>query len=148
MRLLRLALFLIPAACWAAAVPLDVSQVRPGPVAVEARAESVVVRWPDEASRTWQAEFSLDPARPLITSIGVAGKAVLERGRPLYWCSTGKRRGGWDAFFDFPPTHPDGTRSFTGDFRLRSALFLVFSWLRAVVLLPRAFLSWMVARRS
>ncbi len=121
MRLLRLALFLIPAACWAAAVPLDVSQVRPGPVAVEARAESVVVRWPDEASRTWQAEFSLDPARPLITSIGVAGKAVLERGRPLYWCSTGKRRGGWDAFFDFPPTHPDGTRSFTGDFRLRSA---------------------------
>lgn len=118
---MRFLFFLIPVACWAASVPLDVSQVRPGPVAVEARAESVVVRWPDEASRTWQAEFSLDPTKPLVTSIAVNGKLVLERARPLYWCATGKRRGGWDAFFDFPPTHPDGTRSFAGDFRLRAA---------------------------
>lgn len=36
----------------------------------------------------------------------------------------------------------------SADFRLRSAVALIFSWMRAVVLLPRAFFSWMVARRS
>src|SRR5207237_8625929 len=56
--------------------------------------------------------------RPLITSIGSSGKTVLERARPLYWCSTGVRRGGWDQFFDFPPSHPNGTRRFMGDFHL------------------------------
>ncbi len=118
---MRFLFLLIPFSCWAASVPLDLTEVRPGPVVVQAGAESVTVRWPDESSRAWQAEFSLDPARPLISSIGVDGKAVLERARPLYWCETGKRRGGWDAFFDLPPSHPDGTRRFVGDFRLRAA---------------------------
>jgi len=36
----------------------------------------------------------------------------------------------------------------SADFRLGSALSLILSWMRAIVLLPRAFLSWMVARRS
>jgi len=31
------------------------------------------------------------------------------------------RRGGWDQFFDFPPSHPNGTRQFAGDFQLRYA---------------------------
>src|SRR5262245_23835190 len=101
--------------------PLDLSAVRPGPVAVERKENALLIRWPDERARQWTAEFSLDPARPLVTSIGVAGRTVLERARPLYWCTTGKRRGGWDEFFDRPWTHPDGFRTFTGVFRLRSA---------------------------
>ncbi len=34
---------------------------------------------------------------------------------------TGKRRRGWNEFFDFPPSHPEGTRHFHAEFRLRSA---------------------------
>lgn len=102
-------------------VPLDVSGVVPGPIVVEQKTDSLVVRWPDEASRVWSAEFALDPAKPLITAIRVSDKTLIERAHPLYWCETGKRRGGWDAFFDRPFSHPEGTRRFVGDFQLRSA---------------------------
>src|SRR5262249_41158348 len=34
---------------------------------------------------------------------------------------TGKRRGGWYAFFDDPTTHPDGTRHVQGSLQLRGA---------------------------
>ncbi|HEY3453810.1 MAG TPA: hypothetical protein VGK64_04350 [Bryobacteraceae bacterium] len=44
------------------------------------------------------------------------GNPVIEKTNPVYRCSTGKRRGGWDAFFDFPPSHPEGTRSFLQEF--------------------------------
>ncbi len=46
---------------------------------------------------------------------------MIERARPYYQLTTGKRRGGWDAFFDFPPSHPDGTRTFQGTFTLAAA---------------------------
>ena len=96
-------------------VALDLSGLRPGPVSVAGTRESVTVQWQDESSRPWTAVFSLDPAQPLITAISVNGKPILERARPLYWCETGKRRGGWDQFFDFPPSHPEGTRRFAGE---------------------------------
>ncbi len=105
----------------AMAVPLDVSGVRPGPVTVTSTATSVTAHWNDEVNRPWTAEFSLDPKAPLVRAIAVSGAAVIERARPFYQCTTGKRRGGWDAFFDFPPSHPDGTRTFQGEFNLKSA---------------------------
>jgi hypothetical protein len=77
--------------------------------------------WSDGESQEWRADFSLDPARPLITSISTGGRKIIERARPIYDCSVGKRRGGWDQFFDFPPNHPEGTRSFMGVFRAASA---------------------------
>src|SRR5262245_1417248 len=101
-------------------VPLDLSAVQPGPVTTELSANALLVRWPDEAGRRWTVEFSLDPAKPLITAIRVGDKTVAERARPLYWCETGKRRGGWDAFFDRPFMHPEGTRRFVGEFQLLS----------------------------
>ncbi len=114
-------LLLYVSVCTAAVVPIDTTGVRPGPVTVTATGESVTVAWPDETGSQWRAEFSLDPVRPLITGIGVAGKLVVERARPMYWVETGKRRGGWDAFFDNPTTHPEGTRRFTGVLKLTSA---------------------------
>jgi hypothetical protein len=102
-------------------VPADVSGIRPGPVSVTAGAQSLTVTWPDESSRPWTAEFSLSADRPLITAISVAGKRVVEDATPLYRASTGKRRGGWDEFFDLPPTHAEGTRNFRGAFRPISA---------------------------
>lgn len=112
--------FGLVAICASGAIPFDTAGVRSGPVSVEAGPDSVTVRWPDESSRLWSAEFSLDPGKPLITRMGPGTAALIERAQPVYWCSTGKRRGGWDQFFDFPPSHPEGTRSFTGVFRATS----------------------------
>ena len=107
-------------ACRAASVPVDLSAVRPGPVSVEAKEKSLLVRWPDESSRLWRAEFSLDPSEPLITEIAAGDKKVITGAVPLYWCESGKRRGGWDNFFDAPATHPEGMRRWVGRFKLTS----------------------------
>ena len=60
---------------------------------------------------------------PLITSIGVGTAQVVRNAYPQYWAATGKRRGraGFDEFFDFPGTHPEGTRRFEAAFRPVSA---------------------------
>jgi hypothetical protein len=120
------ALLLAPLHARAASVPLDLSGVRAGPIAVARSGDAVTVAWPDETGRIWRATFSLDPAQPLITSIGPAGvgldgDAVVRSARPFYRGETGKRRGGWDAFFDDPTSHPDGTRHVQGAFTLRGA---------------------------
>jgi hypothetical protein len=97
-----------------AAIPLDVSGVKPGPIAVVQTGDSVVVRWQDGEKRAWEAWFNLEPTRPLIASIRADGKPIVQNAVPLYNCQTGKRRGGFDEFFDFPPSHPEGTRSYIG----------------------------------
>ena len=108
-------LLIIAAACSAQQrIAVDIADVRPGPIRVETRDTALIVTWPDEAGREWRAEFSLDPQKDLITSIGTGQRSVIERARPLYWATTGKRRGGWDQFFDLPPSHPDGIRQFRG----------------------------------
>jgi hypothetical protein len=104
-----------------AAAPLDVSRIRPGPVTVTSTAESATAHWSDEANRAWTAEFSLDPKAALITAIQVNGAVVVDHARPFFQCTTGKRRGGWDQFFDLPPSHPEGTRSYAGEFTLKRA---------------------------
>ena len=67
------------------------------PVEVVPSATSVAVRWKDGGERSWQAEFSLDPVKPLLTAVTVDGRAIVERANPVYRCATGKRRGGWPA---------------------------------------------------
>jgi hypothetical protein len=103
-----------------AAIPFDATQVRPGPISVQPGKGSFTVRWPDESARTWVTEFSLEPAGPLINRISLGDSNIVEGAQPLYFCSTGKRRGGWDQFFDLPPSYPDGTRSFTAVFPAHS----------------------------
>ena len=102
-------------------MPLDLGAVRSGPISVVRAADSVTVAWPDETARVWRATFSLDPAQPLITAIGTDGEPVVRSARPFYQGETGKRRGGWYAFFDDPASHPDGTRHVQGTFKLRAA---------------------------
>ncbi len=105
----------------AVSVPLDLTRVRPGPVGVVRDGNSVSLTWPDETARVWRATFSLDPAQPLITSIGPDGEPVVRSARPFYRGETGKRRGGWYAFFDDPTSHPEGTRHVQSTFTLRAA---------------------------
>ena len=108
-------------AVFGATVPLNMRDVRPGPATVTAVEDGVEVVWPDETGREWSATFSLDPDRPLIESIAVGDAVVVSGVRPFYQAETGTRRRGWNAFFDFPPSHPDGTRHAQGELRLRSA---------------------------
>jgi hypothetical protein len=119
----RSLIFFIPILTIAATVPADISGVRPGPITVSASAETLTVRWPDETSRMWTAEFSLNSEKPLITWIGVGTTPIVRNAWPQYWATTGKRRGraGFDEFFDFPGNHPDGTRRFEGAFKPVSA---------------------------
>jgi hypothetical protein len=120
---MRFPVFLIPMLSVAAIVPADISGVQQGPVTVSASAESLTVRWPDEVSRMWTAEFSLNSEKPLITSIALDATPIVRNAWPQYWATTGKRRGpaGFDEFFDYPGSHPDGTRRFEGAFRPVSA---------------------------
>ena len=115
-------LLLLPQAAAAATVPLDISGVRPGPIGVVRAEETVAISWPDETGREWRAVFSLDPAKPLIVSIGTGTDAIVRDARPFYQGETGKRRGGWYAFFDDPTTHPEGTRHVQGTLQLRGAV--------------------------
>src|SRR5215510_1514228 len=116
---MRSLIFLIPMLNLAAVVPADISGVRQGPVTVTASAEALTVRWPDELSRTWTAEFSLNSEKPLITMIGFDRTPIVRNAWPQYMATTGKRRGPakFDEFFDFPGNHPDGTRRFEGAFQ-------------------------------
>lgn len=123
MRILRgklLLLFVLALPLAAAPAPLDLSAYREGPVDVEAVESSLVVRWQDEAGRHWRATFERDPARPLIASMDAGDAPVLRSARPFYRLETGVRRKGWNAFFDYPPAHPAGTRAFFGEFELDS----------------------------
>lgn len=114
-------LLMLSAMSAGAAVPVDVSGVKQGPVAVETSPAALTVRWKDDEGHPWTAEFSLDPKAPLITAIAMNGAPVVTRARPFFQCTTGKRRGGWDQFFDLPSSHPDGTHSYQGVFVLKSA---------------------------
>jgi hypothetical protein len=118
---LLMVLTLVPLPAAAASVPLDLAGVRTGPIAVSRGDDSVTVTWPDEAARTWRATFSLDPAQPLVTSITAGAEPIVRGARPFYQGETGKRRGGWYAFFDDPASHPDGTRHVQSTFQLRAA---------------------------
>jgi hypothetical protein len=114
-------LALLQAQAPAVPVPLDLSAVRPGPITIVRAVDSITVTWPDETSRLWRATFSLNPSQPLIASVGADGEPVVRGARPFYQGETGKRRGGWNAFFDDPTTHPEGTRHVQSTFQLRGA---------------------------
>ena len=96
-------------------VPVDMGGYRAGSATVEASETGVVVAWQDESSRDWEATFNRDPDKPLLESVSVAGKTVLSGVQPFIRVETGVRRKGWNAFFDYPPDHPDGTSAFFGN---------------------------------
>ncbi len=102
----------------AADVPVDLSAYRDGPVTARLEGDNLRIDWKDaEGSSLW-AEIRRDPEKPLIASMGI-GEAVIGRdARPFYRVETGTRSKGWDAFFDYPPKHADGTASHFGTLSL------------------------------
>jgi hypothetical protein len=94
----------------------NITAVTPGPISVASSEQSLNVSWSDAGNHHWQTVFSLDSAKPLITAISVDEHNIVELAKPYYRCTTGKRSGGWDAFFDFPAGNPAGTRQFIQEF--------------------------------
>lgn len=123
MKLIFAALILVASSVHLYAAPItpNLSAVRPGPIAVESSDQSLRVTWNDAAQHQWQTVFSLDSTKPLITAISVDGRTIVTLARPWFRCTTGKRVGGWDAFFDFPPANPAGTRQFLQEFHPTTA---------------------------
>ncbi len=103
-----------------AAVPVDDSAYREGPVSVESRESELLVEWADESGHGWQAVFSREPSEALIRSVTAGDRVILRDARPFYRVETGVRRKGWNAFFDYPPAHPDGSRAHHGELELES----------------------------
>ncbi|MCB1018949.1 MAG: hypothetical protein KDC27_03420, partial [Acidobacteria bacterium] len=117
--MLRLLATLLLVSSAFAAVPVDLRDYREGPVQAAVRGDELQVRWQDESGKDWQAVFPLLPEQPAIRSISTGGKTVVTNARPFYQAETGKRRKGWNAFFDYPPSHPEGTRHWMSDLALR-----------------------------
>ena len=109
---------------WVYAAPItpDLSAVKPGPISVVSSNRALSVIWSDAANHHWATEFSLDSTKSLITSISVDGRNIVKQAKPYYRCTTGKRSGGWDAFFDFPPANAAGTRQFLQEFHPTKAV--------------------------
>ena len=99
-------------------MPVDLEAYRDGQATVTTDEDEVRVRWLDEADADWSLAFRRDPSKPLIASLDVGGQPVLRDGRPYYSVETGVRRKGWDAFFDYPPAHEQGTNAHFGTFEL------------------------------
>lgn len=98
-----------------APITADVTGVRPGPVSVKVDGQRLEVDWSDAAKQHWQAVFALDTKKPLIAEISANGRAIVTGARPYFHVTTGKRAGGWDAFFDAPAMNAAGTRGFLGE---------------------------------
>jgi hypothetical protein len=114
---IALLLLLVTHLVCAAPISANLSRVAAGPIAVSQSGHLLVVDWKDSAHRNWEARFSLDSTAPLITAISSDGKVIVEAAQPYFRCMTGKRTGGWDVFFDFPPGNSAGTRQFLANFQ-------------------------------
>ncbi|MES2391108.1 MAG: hypothetical protein V4555_05680, partial [Acidobacteriota bacterium] len=102
--------------CSGQLLPVDLSALRPGPIAVAQSGAELSFAWRDSTNQVWRAEFSLNPAQPLLHEITVDGRVVVHDARPVYRGAVGIRKGGWDAFFDDPSGEPDGTQRYVAKF--------------------------------
>ena len=88
-------------------VPVDFSAYREnGSLAATREGDRLTVAWPGAGGQALRLQLNLaDPAR-LVGELSVAGRALLRDAAPAYSVYTGKRRGGWDNFFDTPAQRP------------------------------------------
>lgn len=73
--------------------------------------------WTGERQQALRLQLNLAEPEKLIAELSVAGHVLLRDAAPAYSVYTGKRRGGWDNFFDTPSSRPHETREFTSTLR-------------------------------
>src|SRR3954470_12748987 len=90
----------------------DLSLVDPScGVRLSQRDRELRVEWPAGAESTRAATFSLDPSKPLISSLEADGRTLARGVRPAYTITTGarvERPGERYIFFDKPATQKNG----------------------------------------
>jgi hypothetical protein len=90
----------------------DLSHVKAGPISVTRTGTKLEVRWQDADAHQWTDSFELSTTEALSQDVSVDGHLVVSHAQPLLECEVGKRRGGWNVFFDAPALNPAGTRRF------------------------------------
>ena len=94
-------------------VPLDLSAFRESAgFRLIREGNLLTVTWLGENEVPLRLRLNLDDAEKLIAELSHGGPAspkrrvILEDAAPAYWVHIGKRRGGWDNFFDTPSSRP------------------------------------------
>ncbi len=94
-------------------VPLDLSAFRESAgFRLIREGNLLTVTWLGENEVPLRLRLNLDDAEKLIAELSHGGPAspkrrvILEDAAPAYWVYIGKRRGGWDNFFDTPSSRP------------------------------------------
>lgn len=107
----------LTSAAWLFLVILSANAAESGVKVVETDGR-VRVTWPISAEETGSAVFSMDEAKPLVESLGIAAKgqdakAIVSNLNPVTLLTVGSRDmdnpAGWVAFFDNPPKRPHET---------------------------------------
>jgi len=57
---------------------VDKSGVKPGPVSIREANGALLVDWEDDAGHRWEAVFALDSTEPVIASVSMDGRGVVE----------------------------------------------------------------------
>src|SRR5437899_3082999 len=74
------------------------------------------VVWPGDRDQALRFRFNLGDMSALVRDISISKAStfapILENVSPQYMSYVGKRRGGWDNFFDTPPIHRAEIRTF------------------------------------
>ena len=109
--------FALSSAAWLALGILSANAAESGVMVTEADGR-VRVTWPISSEENGSAVFSMDEAKPLIESFGIAVKgqqaeAIVSNLNPVTLLTVGSRDmenpAGWVAFFDNPPKRPHET---------------------------------------
>ncbi|MBA3439257.1 MAG: hypothetical protein H0T92_05245 [Pyrinomonadaceae bacterium] len=95
-------------------VPIDLSAYRESSdFRVTHNGNLLTVNWSGENKAALRLSFNLADAEKLIAELSHAAspssagrKIILKDAAPAYWVYMGKRRGGWDNFFDRPSSRP------------------------------------------
>ena len=72
---------------------VDKSGVKPGPVSIREANGALLVDWEDDAGHRWEAVFALDSTEPVIASVSMDGRGVVEGGSPGVSLLDGKEDG-------------------------------------------------------
>lgn len=115
-------MLLTPLLLWTAAVPVDQSLYRESAVLRATSAnDRLTIDWTGENDQPLRLALNLAVPEQLIAELTVAGRPLLRNAAPAYWIYTGKRRGGWDNFFDTPSMRPHEVREFSSTLRVTLA---------------------------
>ena len=109
-------------------IPIDFSSWRASTYfQLQRTGDFLIVNWHGERKVSLQLSFNLKDPEKLIAELShaasptaTARQIILKDAAPAYRITVGKRRGGWDNFFDSPATRPHEITEYTSKLLLKS----------------------------